>query len=290
MIENRGAKPPIEMLARGVGALAFSDLGVLGGALGALTGDVLRVRRSHVEHAMARAGVRQPADTARGMYASLGTSAIEVLWLAGARRDLATVTRFDPGARRLLADVSGRGVVLAASHTGNWEIASCAVAQLARRHVPLLVVTKHLSIGWVDAFWQASRARYGVSITAARGALERARAQLRQGGMVATMIDQVPLRRAHAIELPFLGASAWVDRAPATLAARTGAFFVVPAARRLLDGRQEIIVLEAMEPSRTRAWIDMATARANAALERFVRDHPTEWLWMHRRWKSPPPQ
>jgi KDO2-lipid IV(A) lauroyltransferase len=274
----------IAAVARGVGTLPWSDLGVFGNAVGGLVGDVLRVRRTHVEEAMARAGVASPDAVASGMYASLFTSALEVLWLAGSRRELAGVARFDASAHDVIAETRRRGVVLAATHTGNWDIASCAVAQ----HAPLLVVTKHLSIGWLDRFWQASRRRYGVSLTGARGALARARMHVQGRGMVAMMIDQVPLRREHALELPFLGATAWVDRAPATLAARTGALFAVPVARRLPDGRQEISVVEAMKPERSRAWIDDATARATAALERFVRANPTEWLWMHRRWKAPP--
>jgi KDO2-lipid IV(A) lauroyltransferase len=74
------------------------------------------------------------------------------------------------------------------------------------------------------------------------------------------------------------------------LAARTGALYAVPAARRRDDGTQEIVVLEAIAPPRraTRAWVDDTTARATACLERFILAHPTEWLWMHRRWKAPP--
>ncbi len=47
-------------LVRGTSALVFSDLGVFGGALGAFVGGALRVRRAHVEAAMARAGVERP--------------------------------------------------------------------------------------------------------------------------------------------------------------------------------------------------------------------------------------
>jgi lauroyl/myristoyl acyltransferase len=55
----------------------------------------------------------------------------------------------------------------------------------------------------------------------------------------------------------------------------------------LPDGTHEVSVIEAMEPQSTRAWVEEATTRANTALERFVRANPTEWLWMHRRWKTP---
>ncbi len=275
----------LQALSRATGAVPFGDLSVFGEALGAFVGGALRVRRAHVEASMARAGVVGPAESARGMYRSLGTSALELLWLGGSTRDLRDYVSLDASARIAIPEMRARGAVLAASHTGNWDLAACAFASM----VPLLIVTKHLSLGFVDAFWQRTRASYGVSLAPAKGAVERARAQLGSRGAVAMMLDQVPTRRAHAIETSFLGERAWVDRAPATLAARTGALFVVPAAYRCEDGTQRLCVLDTIPPPPRagREWIHEATVRATAALERFVLEHPTEWLWMHRRWKTP---
>jgi KDO2-lipid IV(A) lauroyltransferase len=272
-------------LAHATAALPYSDLSVFGEALGALVGGGLRIRRAHVEASMARAGVAAPAEAAGGMYRALGTSALELLWLGGARRELADLVRFEPSAREAIDDARRQGAVFAASHTGNWDLAACAVAS----RVPLLVVTKHLSMRSVDAFWQGTRAGYGVELAPAAGALERGRRRLAARGAVAMMIDQVPLRRLHAVEAPFLGERAWVDRAPATLAAKAGVPLVVSASRRDDRGVQTIAALEAIAPPAraTRAWIDDATRRATAALERFVLAHPTQWLWMHRRWKTP---
>ncbi len=101
------------------------------------------------------------------------------------------------------------------------------------------------------------------------------------------MIDQVPASPRHAVTVEFLGAKAHADRAAAALAAASGAPLVVAASRRDERGRQVLQVLDVLLPPHraTRAWIERATRDATSALEAFVRRHPSQWLWLHRRWK-----
>jgi KDO2-lipid IV(A) lauroyltransferase len=252
--------------------------------LGWLAGSVLRIRRAHVEDAMRAAGIADPARHARGMYRELGTSAAEFLWLAvrGARSLQRVRIDEESHARWMGALARGGGVVVAASHTGNWDLAACAIA----RDVPLLVVTKRLHVRWLDRLWQGTRAAQGVMLAGARGALQRARAVLGRGGAVAMMIDQVPVRSSHAVDVDFLGRPALVDRAPAALAASARAPLVVAAARRGRGGEQVLHVLDVLVPPPRPgpAWVDAATRAATRALDTFVRAHPTQWLWLHRRW------
>ena len=283
-----------------VAALPLRAWAWLGAALGVVAGSVVRVRRSHVERAMREAGIERPAANARAMYRSLGMSAVELVGLGAAGPGRGNVValwdrvRIEPEAQRRLeeARAHGRGVVLAATHTGNWDLAACAVARAFGRGeapMPLLVVTKRLRVRALDAFWQRTRRAHGVRLAGAAGAFGRARRVLAGGGAVAMMIDQVPARRRHAVVVDFLGRRAHADKGPAALAARTGAPLVVPAARRLPDGTHVLSVLDVVVPPERAgaAWIEEATARATAALDAFVRRYPSEWLWLHRRWRAP---
>jgi Kdo2-lipid IVA lauroyltransferase/acyltransferase len=258
---------------------------VLGALLGWLAGSVLRIRRRHVEDSMRAAGIIRAAVEARAMYASLGASAVEFLWMALRGRRALVGVRFDAESRERWQEAlgQGRGVVVAASHTGNWDIAACAVA----RDVELLVVTKHLRVRWLDRFWQSTRARLGVSLSDADGAIARSRAVLRRGGVVAMMIDQVPLSSSHASPVAFLGQTAATDRAPAALAASARVPLVIAAARRDEAGNQVLHVLDVLHPPArpSRAWVLESTRAATHALDGFVRAHPSQWLWLHRRWK-----
>jgi KDO2-lipid IV(A) lauroyltransferase len=275
----------LRALAAVVALLPWRALRALGALVGWLAGSVLRIRRAHVEEAMEAAGVEGAAREARAMYSSLGAGALELLWMSGRGAEAVAHASIDEGSRARWRGVlaGGRGVVIAASHTGNWDLAACAIA----REVQLLVVTKRLRVRSLDRFWQRTRAAMAVGLAEARGALPRARAALRAGGAVAMMIDQVPASARHAVQAPFLGRVALADRAPAALAAAAGAPLVVAASRRDARGEHVLHVLDVLEPPREgrRAWIDDATRRATSALDVFVRAHPSQWLWLHRRWK-----
>ncbi len=276
----------LRVLAALLGRLPWRALRSIGAALGWIAGSVLRIRRAHVDGAMRAAGIADPSRQARAMYASLGASAVEFLWFARRGAEATRHVSIDErsAAQWKHARRHGRGVVIAASHTGNWDLAASAIG----RDLEILVVTKRLSALSLDRFWQSTRARGGVRLTGAHGAMARGREFLRRGGAVAMMIDQAPRPSRHAVPVEFLGRPAFADRAAAALAAASGAPLVVAAARRNRRGAHVLHVLEVLEPPArpTRRWIAEATVSATRALDRFVRKHPSQWLWLHRRWKG----
>ena len=57
---------------------------------------------------------------------------------------------------------------------------------------------------------------------------------------------------------------------------------------RTADGRHRLELAAAIAPDelRGRGAVERATRTMAAALEGFVRAHPAQWLWLHRRWKN----
>jgi KDO2-lipid IV(A) lauroyltransferase len=255
--------------------------------LGWFVGSVLRVRRAEVEERLTRAGVPEPSRVAARMYAALGAGLYELLWTAApGPRALARKVLLTPRAADALAAIRGRGAVVATAHTGNWDLTACAVAARA----PLWVVSKRLRVRWLDRLWQGLRGARGVRIVDAAGALRGAREAVATGGLVAMILDQAPERRRGVLVAPFLGHPALHDLAPALLAARLGRPLALALSRRLPDGTHEVDVPLLLEPPARagRAWAEEATGQAIAALEDFIRAHPAQWLWLHRRWKGVP--
>lgn len=247
-----------------------------------LVGGVLRVRAAHVLASLERAGIPEAERVARRMYRSLGTGVFELIALALRPRTGARVPGLEAVVASVRSQAGASGVVVATAHTGNWDYTACALA----RHVDLTVITKRLSVSWLDRWWQGLRGARGVTLVQAGSAARRSLVALRRGGWVVSMIDQAPERARGIVPVGFLGAVADVDLAPALLALRARCPLVVAFPKRTADGHA-VELLGVLEPpaGAGRAWAMSATREATRLLEQFVLRHPEQWLWMHRRWK-----
>ena len=113
---------------------------------------------------------------------------------------------------------------------------------------------------------------------------------VRGGGGIAIVIDQDA--RDGGVFVPFLGRPASTTPTLALLALRTGAAIVPVVSRPRPDGGYDVEYEPAIpvEPTGDRdADVVRLTARCTAVIERWVRERPEFWLWMHRRWKTRPP-
>jgi Kdo2-lipid IVA lauroyltransferase/acyltransferase len=273
-----------------IARLPWRFLRSLGAVLGLVAGSLLRIRRRQVEDALLTAGL--PSSLAPGVYASLGAGVFELLWLAGRPAGEALPFSFSPEASSALlgAAAAGRGVVVATAHTGNWDLTACGAAAWlgASEAGSLTVVTKRLSWRGLDRYWQRLRAERGVMLVDAAGAVSSVQAALRAGGVVALLVDQAPTRTSGVVTASFLGRPAKHDLAPALLAAKARAPLLVMAGWRTADGEHRLELLASIGPEELRGGrraAERATARIAAAVEGFVREHPEQWLWLHRRWK-----
>ncbi len=255
----------------------------LGAAIGWLAGGLLGIRRRHVVQSLGAADIDDAERVASAMYRSLGRGLCELGALAIApERALAQMDL--SAAERVLSP--GRAAVIATAHTGNWDLLGCGAAA----RWPLTVVTKRLSIGVLDRLWQGLRRGRGVSLVGAGGAARAAARALGRGELVAMMIDQAPERERGARRAAFMGRPAWVDLAPALVAMRARVPLVVVLSHRCADGTHAADLAGVIEPPAHpgRDWPEAAMQQATAWLEAHVRQHPEQWLWMHRRWKDAP--
>lgn len=180
------------------------------------------------------------------------------------------------------ANDRGNGVLFVSSHMGNWEM---MVASAGLNGVPLTMVTKHLKPEWLHRKVEASRASINVKAAYEPRTLPAIMRALRGGESVGFVVDQYagpPI----GIPVPFFGVKVGTLKAVGSLAARTGAAIVPVSTYRDDKGVVHVCIEPAMDLGDSVKDEERTTAQLAGHVERWVRERPAQWLWIHRRFKN----
>lgn len=182
----------------------------------------------------------------------------------------------------------GNGVLVLTGHLGAWELSSFYHSLMG---YPMGMVIRRLDNPLVDSFVNRIRCLHGNRVVHkddfARGLI----ASMRAGETVGILMD-TNMTPPQGVFVPFFGVEACTASGMARIAQKTGAA-VLPGFL-LWEQREQKYVLRFGEELHLVHTADPeADALANTALftaviERYIRDYPEQWLWMHRRWKSRP--
>jgi heptosyltransferase-2 len=191
------------------------------------------------------------------------------------------VTNFEKVTER----INGANSVLwTINHLGNWELfIFCAALVRSGRHG---VIYRALPNRFIDAHIRRARESTGLEMIERKHGLAQSTSILKAGGMLAILVDQ------HAgdkgIWTPFFNRLASTTPLPAILATKTGAELFPVAIITVGPGKWRLEVGEFV-PKRG-ASIEELTYRINRALELLIIQRPSDWFWLHRRWKTPSPK
>ncbi|MFO0665892.1 MAG: lysophospholipid acyltransferase family protein [Polyangiaceae bacterium] len=257
-----------------LGGLPVRGVAALGRAFGLWVGFVLRIRLGEVRRALEETRV---GASARVVYGRLGARLF--LLLRAWSKPSAPYVRISHEAESRFPEGP---FVLAGTHTGAWELAAFALRRTNRQ---VACIVHPPSVRPVRDFLTALRLRGGIVEIEPEGALSRATDELTSGKVVVCVADQVPRSKKHGIHSSFLGKPAWVDKAAAVLATRARVPLVVCGAHGE-PGSEAAVVLDVLHPDGS-GGVERLALRAHEVVEAFVRAHPEDWLWLHRRWREP---
>ncbi len=292
--DSRAERLPLGQRLEGLGAaLAFGGLGKLpidrasaiGGALARRVGPFLGISKR------ARINLRRA-------FPDLADSAIEEI-VAGMWDNLGRVAAEYPHLRRIRvfapdgrvethgfehmdrAVAAGRRMIIFSGHLANWEIGALAAAQYG---APVTQIYRAANNPLVARLISRLRGDRGEYVPKGSAGARRAVAALARGEHLTLLADQ---KMNDGIPAPFFGRPAMTAPALAHLALRFDCD-VLPARVERLDGAHfRLTVFPPLPLPRGRgphAAVAELTARVNAILERWIRDRPEQWLWVHRRW------
>lgn len=209
-------------------------------------------------------------------WADLGQRTLE--WLKG--REALGLMWISPLDLQLLKHThdtaqKGQAWVCLSAHIGHWELMA---AFLAEHKLSFHAVAAASKSGPLGSWLKNYRKKLGVMVSAPQGGARLISRSLQRGGVVAFLIDQSTGERSRL--LSFLGELAPTSFTATRLIKAYQARTLWIYSLRGEDGRYQIFVSEIIDPDPV-AW-------ATHALEVLVHDHPTQWVWLHKRWELHP--
>jgi Kdo2-lipid IVA lauroyltransferase/acyltransferase len=181
----------------------------------------------------------------------------------------------------------GRGLLILTAHVGNFEM---LIMVPATRDDRLALVHRPNRNPLIDRMVTARRERFRAIAVPRKGAGRPVLKLLHDNWTVAMPLD---LDTRSGVFVDFFGMKAATSDGLARVAMATGAP-VLPAfiLREGTGPRHVVKILPAIEVLRAGdrgESIRENTQRFTAAIESVVRDNPSQWNWIHRRWKTRPP-
>ncbi len=268
----------------------LSAFGALVGSLVWVLGIRRRVVLENLRLAFPERSEAERRDIARRTYRNLGQMIPDFVRLPFLpRSELERIFVYDGWEKFEEAKARGKGVIAATAHFGNFEVLAAAHTL---RGTPVTMISRKMGKSGANDLWRALRRRSGVEdLVVAKGStLAAAVRAIRAGRFLGYVIDQNQALR-HAVFPTFFGVPAATAPTPAVLAMRSGAAVIFVVSYPLGDGRHRVVFEGPLEPPDTgdrERDVLVFMQDLNDRLERWVRLHPEQWYWLHRRWKTRP--
>jgi Kdo2-lipid IVA lauroyltransferase/acyltransferase len=188
------------------------------------------------------------------------------------------------------ARAKGKGIAVLTGHIGNFELLAVWFAYY--KEYPVSVVGRKLYDERFDQMLVSQRQKFNVNnIPNTESPLNVMRA-LNAGHALGFLLDQ-DSRKVSGRFADFFGRKAITAAGPVFIARKTGAPVVPMAIYRKADDRYVIRIMPELEFT----WTDNkdediinALTLCNQALEKLILYDPIQWVWIHNRWRTRPPE
>jgi KDO2-lipid IV(A) lauroyltransferase len=224
--------------------------------------------------------------TAKAVFTHWGQSAVDFFRLADLdRAGLESWVAEVRGLEYLLEGKRlGMGTVVVTPHLGHWEL----LGNYAALHTPVAAVARQIFDARIDQALNAQREGLGVKVFPRNTSVLPILRWLKEGGVLGVLADQDT--SVDSLFCEFFGRPAKTPTGGVLLAQAAKARLITGYCWRQGDGRY-VVEFEAAIPVPPRQDRDVmalwpAAQEYTRRIEAKIRQHPEQWVWMHRRWKS----
>lgn len=184
------------------------------------------------------------------------------------------------------AHEKGKGTIFLTGHIGCWEFFTTI---LPMQGFPLYSIGKPIYDSRLDRLIVKNREIAGAYNIARGNSTKSIMKALKENSVLGILIDQDT--SVEGVFVDFLGKKAYTPIGPVVLAYKTGATIVPGAIQMMPDNTHRVLIKEAIEMERTgdkKQDLINNTQKLSDFLEDMIRLEPTQWVWMHERWKTRP--
>jgi KDO2-lipid IV(A) lauroyltransferase len=181
---------------------------------------------------------------------------------------------------------NGRGILGLISHMGCWEGTALGLPMLG---IPAYAIGKRLGNEQLNALLFESRGKKGVQTLARGSSYKTILRVLAENNLVGILIDQDT--DVRGVFVNFYGRPAYTPIGAAMLAMDSGAP-VLPMFYLKKEDDTYVFIIEKeislVMTGNRRKDMEENTRRFHAVIEEYIKKYPTQWVWMHNRWKTTP--
>lgn len=232
---------------------------------------------------------RGRARILRGEFTSLGRQLAEVCHFPKyTLKNVNKVIVYDGFENYEQAVARGKGVLFLTAHFGGWELS--AFAHSMHGH-PMHIVTRPLDNPYMDAVVRRYRTMHGNTIVAKNDFVRGLLSAMSKGEVVGILMD-TNMTPPQGVFVDFFNIPACTASGLARIALRSDAAVVPgftiwdPALRKYRLRFDPAVNL--VRTGDNEADIIVNTQLFTKIIEDYVNRYPSQWLWVHRRWKTRP--
>ena len=260
---------------------------MLGIVLFYLWGSRRKTALNNLKEAVSSGGLEiteTPDRIIQTLFQNLGKGFAEVIKIYfGLGRNIIESVTFEGIEHFQTARSKRKGVLFITGHCGNWELLAIASA---RKLSPVSVVARAMNNPYLNRVIEKARRTHGNRIIYKKAALKNILRALRSNEAIGILMDQAVLAREGFV-IDFLGRGAWTTKMPALIARKTGAA-VLPAFIHRTEYGHIIRIFPEVQLSHEddkEEQLKKDTKKFSSYVEEYIQQYPSEWLWIHRRWK-----
>jgi KDO2-lipid IV(A) lauroyltransferase len=242
----------------------------------------------NLRHAFPDKSEEEIQRLSKDVYVELSKTVAEILLMFVDRFDIdeAIVNRDETIEKlKALKEQSPKGIIAMTAHFSNWELLAHF---LAKYGLQMLVIGRKGNNQLIeDNITTPFRRKYGNDTAFKSKAMMSMVKRLKQGNSVGILIDQKAGNQG-SVKVDFFGQPAETTLSIATLKEKLDPLVIPFFIARVGEGKYKIIIEDPIEyegEAEGEEKLAQMTAQYNEVMESVIREYPSQWFWMHNRWR-----